>query len=115
LALPFLLSSRKTESHNPAAPGVARHTRGNLITGFTQLRQFRNVSNFNVGLLCQQVGLTLNETLSFAGLYAARFSSNADATRPYGLNTDAYNYIVVGYKVGQSGVYGQAAPPPQSK
>jgi hypothetical protein len=82
---------------------------GNLITGFTQLRPFRNVSNFNVGLFCQQAGLTLEETLSFAGVYAARFSSNADSSQAYGLDVDTYKYIVEGHKVGQSGVYGPAA------
>jgi hypothetical protein len=50
---------------------------GSLVTGFTQLRQFRDVSNVNVGLFCEQAGLTLDETLSFAGFYARNFSSNA--------------------------------------
>ena len=82
---------------------------GNLITGYTQLRQFRNVSNFNVGLFSQQAGLTLNETLSLAGFYAARFSGNADPSQPYGLSSQTYQYIVAGHKVGQSGIYGPAA------
>jgi len=38
--------------------------------GFTQLRQFRDVSNFNVGLYMQQAGFTLDETLSIAGGFA---------------------------------------------
>jgi hypothetical protein len=31
--------------------------RGNHITGFIQLPQYRDVSNFNIGLFCQQAGL----------------------------------------------------------
>jgi hypothetical protein len=38
--------------------------------GYTQLRQFRDVSNFNVGLLCQQAGLSRWATLRIAGEYA---------------------------------------------
>ena len=36
---------------------------GNAITGGTHLPQFVHVSNFNVGLFCQQAGLSLDDTL----------------------------------------------------
>jgi hypothetical protein len=36
---------------------------GNYITGFVQLRPYKDVSNFDAGLFCQQAGLSLNETL----------------------------------------------------
>ncbi len=82
---------------------------GNILTGFTQFRQFRNVSNFNVGLFGQQAGLTLEETLSLAGLWASHFSSNAKPGQPYSLDTQTHDFIVVGYRTGQTGVYGPAA------
>lgn len=34
---------------------------GNRITGYTQRPQFRDVSNFNVGLVTQAAGLTLGK------------------------------------------------------
>ena len=58
---------------------------GNVISEFIHLPQFRNVSNFNVGLFCQQAGLTQDETLNIAGLYARIFSNNARPASPYGL------------------------------
>jgi hypothetical protein len=56
--------------------------KGNMITGYTQLRQFRDVSNFSVGLFFQQAGLTLDEALGFAGAYAHFLSSNAKPDQP---------------------------------
>jgi hypothetical protein len=44
--------------------------RGNLITGYTQLPQFREVSNINVGLFGQQAGLTLDEILKITRAFA---------------------------------------------
>ena len=82
---------------------------GNPITGFTQLRQFRDVSNFNIGLFSQQAGLTLDETLRSAGLYARVFSGNARPDRPYGLDLRNVSFIKSGYQAGVSGVFGPAA------
>ncbi len=84
---------------------------GNMITSYTQLPQFRDVSNFNVGLFSQQTGLTLNETLGTAGLFASAFSSNARPNQPYGLDPRTAQFITTGFKVGQSGVFGPAAAP----
>jgi hypothetical protein len=41
-----------------------------------QLPQYRDASNFNVGLFCQQAGLPLEEVLEAAGRYARIFSGN---------------------------------------
>ena len=82
---------------------------GNQIVGhltqFKQLRQFRDVSNINVGLYCQQAGLTLEETLREAGGYARQFSSNARADQPYGLHRFQKQFITMGFEIGQSGIY----------
>jgi Large polyvalent protein-associated domain 3 len=82
--------------------------RGNHIAGFTQLPQYRDVSNFNVGLFCQQAGLSLEETLRAAGFYARNLSSNARPDQPYGLDPRTSSFITQGYNAGASGVFGQA-------
>ena len=66
---------------------------------------YRNVSNFNVGLLCQQSGLSLDETLRIAGGYASAFSNNAKPGMPYSLDPKTAEYTRIGYEVGASGVY----------
>lgn len=78
---------------------------GNSITGFTQRPEFRNVSNFNVGLFGQQAGLSLDETKSIASAYAQIFSNNAHPENSYGLDTDTADYIERGYEAGQSGIF----------
>jgi hypothetical protein len=72
---------------------------------FTQLRQFRNVSNFNVGLFCQQAGLSLEETLELAEGYASARSGNFDPTQPHGLVARNRHFIEEGFRAGQSGVF----------
>jgi hypothetical protein len=70
--------------------------------GFTQIRQFRSISNINVGLFCQQLGLPLSETLALAGYFAVKNSSNRDLTRPpYFLDADTEKYIRTGYDIGR--------------
>lgn len=74
--------------------------------GFTQLRQFRSISNINVGLFCQQLGLPLSETLTLAGYFAVKNSSNRDLTRPpYFLDADTEKYIRTGYDIGKRGLF----------
>ncbi len=85
--------------------------RGNLLTGYTQLPQFRNVSNVNVGLFCQQAGLTLDETLSAGGLYARALSSNARPHEPHGLDPRNIQFTTTGFKLGQSGMFDGPAVP----
>ena len=84
---------------------------GNHITGFEQLPHFRNVSNFNVGLFCQQAGLTLDETLKVAGKFARMFSRNYDPSQPYGLNKQTAEFTTRGFKTGESGVFDRTNPP----
>ncbi|MDP1839469.1 MAG: hypothetical protein Q8N31_09985 [Reyranella sp.] len=74
--------------------------------GFVQLRQFRNVSNFNVGLFMQQAGAPLKLALGIAGWYARNNSSNYHPNQPYGLDPQTREFIEQGYKVGERGVFG---------
>lgn len=76
--------------------------------GYIQLRHYRNVSNFNVGLYCQQAGLSLHETLTIAGPYARFFSSNADRAEPYGLSHRTRRYTEYGFRAGERGIFGRA-------
>ena len=73
--------------------------------GFTQLRQFRDVANFNVGLVGQQAGLSLWTTLEIAGRYAARNSSNYKPDQTHGLDPQTQELIEQGYRIGESGAY----------
>lgn len=79
--------------------------RGNRITGYTHLQQFEKVSNLNVGLFAQQAGLTLEEVLDIAGLFARNFSGNADPSQPYGLSATQLKFITRGYQIGESGMF----------
>ncbi len=83
--------------------------RGNMITGYTQLRRFRPIANVNVGLLAQQAGLTLDQTLDIAGTYARWRSSNADPNAPHGLDPETLHYIKRGHEIGQSGMFDPTA------
>ena len=76
--------------------------RGSHFTGFTQLRQFRDVSNVNVGMFCQQAGLTHDETLTYSGFFARHFSGNAAPEQPYGLDLQTARFINVGFDLGRS-------------
>jgi RHS repeat-associated protein len=69
------------------------------------LPQFVNVSNFNVGLEAQQMGLSLPTVLAIAGAYALASSSNSSVFSPYGLSNSQYTWISVGWNSGNSGVY----------
>ncbi|MBS0219456.1 MAG: hypothetical protein JSR91_01820 [Proteobacteria bacterium] len=73
--------------------------------GFTQLRQFRNVSNFNVGLITQQAGIPLAVVLWRAGGYAAQKSNNYTPDQPFGLDPQTREWIERGYHAGKSGVF----------
>ena len=91
---------------NVGQGGTFDHQRsGNRLTGYTQFPYFRPIANVNVGVFAQQAGLTLEQTLDIAGLYARNFSSNADPSKPYGLDPITLHYITQGYKIGQSGVF----------
>jgi RHS repeat-associated protein len=80
---------------------------GSASTGYTNLPQFANVSNFNAGLESQQAGFTLPQTLTMAGAYALYNSSNSSWSQSYGLSQAQYTWIVNGWQAGSSGMYGQ--------
>jgi len=79
--------------------------KGSFLFGYSQYPQFRDVSNFNVGLLCQQSGLTLEETLTVAGHFAHFFSSNYAPNEPYGVDARDRKFIERGSLSGASGVF----------
>lgn len=61
-----------------------------------QLPQFRDVSNFNVGLIGQQSGLSLDTLLQIVGNYANGNSSNERPDQPYGLDPRTREQLVKG-------------------
>jgi hypothetical protein len=77
-----------------------------LTGGFQQFPNFRDVSNFNVGLFAQQAGMTLEDTLATAGDWAKYFSSNYNPDRPNGLEIETSDLIKLGYKAGENGEFG---------
>ncbi|MBS0219400.1 MAG: hypothetical protein JSR91_01540 [Proteobacteria bacterium] len=80
--------------------------------GLTQLRQFRNVSNFNVGLLGQQANLSLDPLLLATALYAAATGSPVfRVDQPYFLDPQTRELIEQGYRIGESGVYDSGRRP----
>jgi hypothetical protein len=83
------------------------YQRVSFLSGYLQqLPQFRDVSNFNVGLLGQQAGLSQDELLTAAGNYARSNSLNYKPDQPYGLDRQTYELTVEGYQFGASGLYG---------
>ena len=76
-----------------------------ITGGFQQLPQFRDVSNFDVGLYAQQAGLSLETTLKVAGDFASVGSSNYSKDSPYGLAPQTAEFIRVGWETGFSGVF----------
>ena len=84
------------------------YQRATLVSGsLQQLRQFRDVSNFDVGLLGQQAGLSLTEVLNLAGDYARENKTlNYKPNEPYGLDPRTMEWEVIGYDLGER-LYGQ--------
>jgi hypothetical protein len=80
---------------------------GSFLTGYTQFPQFRDVSNVNVGLFAQQAGLTLDQALDIAGLYAKYFSGNARPDQPNSLDSETAEFIKIGFRKGESGAFGR--------
>ena len=83
--------------------------------GFTQLRQFRSISNVNVGLLLHEAFHVLsfgthikfdkNYALQIAGEYARGNSSNYWPGEPYRLDPETRKYIETGYDIGLNNLY----------
>lgn len=84
----------------------------NAAPDYLQLPQFRDVSNFNVGLFMQQAWVPLETTLMIAGEYAKKHSSNYMADQPYGLDPRTRQWIERGYKIGKTGMFTSAADNP---
>jgi hypothetical protein len=106
--LDFALSPVATLRHYLGQGGMFDYQRRRYAFGkeeFTQLRQFRNISNVNVGLFCRKLGLPLWVTLTLAGEYASRNSSNAKSDEPYGLDAQTREYIEKGWNIGDSGAF----------
>lgn len=82
----------------------------NKLFGYIQHSQFRDISNFNVGLYLQQAGISEDKALSIAGQFATRSSKNAHADMPYGLDADTAKFIRIGYEAGETGEYGPPVP-----
>lgn len=83
--------------------------RGNMITGYTQVPQFREVSNINVGIFAQQAGLTLDETLKLAEMFAWGRSNNYRHDQSNGLDDKTAQFITSGFNIGKTGVFGPPA------
>lgn len=75
---------------------------GSIFTNYDQHRQWRNVSNVNVGLYCQQAGLPLDVTLSIAGTFAAAASDNRNWKAPFFLDPQTAEFIKLGYELGEA-------------
>jgi hypothetical protein len=78
---------------------------GSFIFGYTQHREFLDISNVNIGVFAQQAGLPEKLTLWLAGMFALMASSNARPNQPYFQETQNVDLIRLGYKIGASGVF----------
>ena len=104
-ALTYLYSALKQDLRQN---GDFDYQRATFISGdLQQLPQFRDVSNFNVGLLAQQAGLSLTDILTLAGTYARVNSSNYHSEQPHGLDERTRVLTELGFQTGASGSYGQ--------
>lgn len=83
---------------------------GSLNSGYVQHREFRDISNVNVGLFAQQAGLTKEQTLVISGAFAWAFSSNASTSQPYHLDERTRYFIEIGYGIGAAGTFRQTMP-----
>ncbi len=110
-ALPYLVAELYA---NVGTGGRFDYQRqGSLLGGYKQLRQFRDVSNYNVGLFCQGTGLTLDETLDIAGFYARHFSSNKRPDQPHGIDPRTAEFIEAGYRAAAGGAFGVSGDAPR--
>jgi hypothetical protein len=76
---------------------------GNHVTGFTSWLEYRHASNINVGLFCQQAGMTLDETLAMADRFSSLRSKNHKPDQPFRLDRQTAEFIKKGYEFGESG------------
>ena len=81
-----------------------------LRNDFIQHRQFRPIANINVGLYGQQFGLTLEQTLGVAGMWARIASSNTDPNAPNKLDARTEYFIRKGYEISAKGLFDSNEP-----
>jgi hypothetical protein len=62
------------------------------------LKLYRNVTNYNYGVVSAAFGLNLEEALKFAGYYNLNFGNPSNAETKYGLSKMAVNNITQGFK-----------------
>lgn len=72
--------------------------------GWFQYPQFRNVSNFNVGLLGHQAGISLETLLGIAGGFST-FMGKPDFTQPHWLKKRTEDFIRKSYAASESGAF----------
>lgn len=66
------------------------------ITGIF-MGQFRNVTNYNFGVVSAAAGYTLKDTLNNAGAYNRNFGRSRTSDTSYGIQKDAVNNITQGW------------------
>jgi hypothetical protein len=84
---------------------------GNMVTGYVQHREYRDVSNFNIGVLGQRAGIPEPAMLYLAGGFALFFSSNAMPDKPYFQDPRNVYFIQSGYAAARSGAFDQESLP----
>lgn len=70
-----------------------------------------NFGPFVPGFNVEPPGLTLEQVLDIAGKFARNLSNNSDPNRPYGLSANQLEFITLGYKIGESGVFDKPPMP----
>jgi RHS repeat-associated protein len=85
-------------NHYVGHGGVFDYQRsGNAITGYDQLRQFRDVSNFNVGLFTRSAGLSLEQTMNMTRFIGSMSNYGSAPLGPNGVPARTEEFIRLGY------------------
>lgn len=75
---------------------------GSYLRGYIQHRQFQAISNVNVGLFAQQLGLPRSLTFWITGKFASLFSSNYSPSEPNGIPPINRGNMEKGYQIGET-------------
>jgi len=87
---------------------------GSWLQGYTQYRQFRDVSNVNVGIFAKEAGIPKEVALTIAGLYALVKSSNRRIDQPYFLDERTRVFIELPYDATRKATQSRASQPSDS-
>jgi hypothetical protein len=96
-----------------ATGGIFDYQRTGFPGFFQQYPQYRDVSNFNIGVFAQQAGLSETTISRIAGVFAVLFSANAHLN---GLDPQNWmapqnrEMIHLGYSLSTEGVFTQPQP-----